>query len=154
MATFMEEYASNLTSVIDAIVASKLYTNIKAMYDDGTFQKDSYYEVVIAFNKEVLGMAGSLAEKAYRLDEIVAAELALKNKQIEVENARKALLEQQQRGFFDNRVLEWHKTNMEGVSMIQSGGNEAPQTLWDQLSASEAMMSKIAANHPENTVQL
>lgn len=120
MSAITEEFANNLTAVINAIVESKLYTDIGEMYNEGRLQKDQYDKIIINFHDKMLQMAGGLVEN-----------LELRAAQVEVEKARKLLIERQEAGFDDNRHIEKAKMLTEAIGMIQSGGNEAPQQFMD-----------------------
>ncbi len=138
------DFATNLTAALNAIAASKIYTDIDAMYTEGRFQKDQIDKIIIAFHEKALAMAGGTAEnialKGYRIDEIIAkdlevkdAEIAESTKNLEVKDAqilteveRKLLITRQKTGFDDNVRIEKAKMLSDAIGMIQSGGNEAP----------------------------
>ena len=101
MATIIDDFAANLTATLDAIASSKIYTDINAMYDEGRLQKDQLDKVIISFHEKALSMAGATSEniaiKGYRLDEIIAKDLAVKSQQI-AESEGKLAIEQEQSG--------------------------------------------------------
>jgi len=163
MANDMSKFSSNLTEVLDAITDSKIYTDMQAMYDESRLQKDQHDKIIIAFHEKALGVATEMALKGYRIDEIMQKELDLKSKdvelkgreillrdeQIKTETARTALVQTQERGFLDNRIVEWADKTGKVVSMIQGGGNEAPQEAINNMFAAQAALANIASNHPE-----
>ena len=120
MATPLEDFTANLTAILDAVVGSKIYTDINQMYDDGLLQKDQYDKIIINFHDKLLSMAGTLAEN-----------IELRDAQVEVEKARKLLIDRQKIGFDDNKKIEKAKMLSEAIGMIQSGGNDAPQEFFD-----------------------
>ena len=183
MSTIIGDFESNLTAALNAIAGSVIYTDIAQMHTDGRLQKDQMDKVIIAFHEKALSMAGATSEnlalKGYRLDEIIAADLAEKtslvttraaetaikqaestatiafiNAQTATEVERKVLVVTQARGFLDNRVVEWASMSKEAVSMVQAGGNEAPIEMFDDMIAAQGLLGKIASNHPENTIVL
>jgi hypothetical protein len=99
MALQIGDFASNLTAVLGAITQSQIYTDIRAMYDDRTLQKDQYDKILIAFHEKALEMAGVVAQdftlKAHRLDEIIDKDLAVKTEQIASSIASTAMNEAQ-----------------------------------------------------------
>jgi len=80
---------------------------------------------------------------------ILNAELLVKQKQYLVEDARAKLLVKQRIGFDDNVTLERYKASAEVIGMIQSGGNEAPQQLFDELALAIAHLRTIDSHHEE-----
>lgn len=160
MASISENFATNLTAALNAITASKIYTDIETMYTEGRLQKDQLDKVVIAFHEKAIGMAGAVAEnltyKGYKFEELIDAELTAKQaeaslakQKLETEKQRTLLIENQKIGFLDNRVLEWSKISSEVVGMIQSGGNEAPQAMMDAMTKAEQAVQIIALEHPQ-----
>ena len=87
-------------------------------------------------------------ERAVRKN-ILNAELLVKQKQYLVEDARAKLLVKQRIGFDDNVMLERYKASAEVIGMIQSGGNEAPQQLFDELALAIAHLRTIDSHHEE-----
>lgn len=151
----IESFQDNLVKILDSVVESRIYTDFVAMYEDGRIQKEQFDKILIAFHEKSLAMAGSTAEnialKSYRLDEIVTKDVEVKEAQIGVENARKDLIVRQKEGFDDNVVIERVKTTSEAIGMIQSGGNEAPQTFFDEWADAINDIKEVAKTHPNVT---
>ena len=120
MATPLDEFTVNLTAIINAVANSKIYKDIEQMYNDGLLQKDQYDKIIINFHDKLLSMASGLAEN-----------IELRDAQVEVEKARKLLIDRQKIGFDDNKKIEKAKMLSEAIGMIQSGGNDAPQEFFD-----------------------
>jgi len=177
MNTIIQDFTTNLTASLNAIAESKIYTDIDAMYNDGRLQKDQLDKVIIAFHEKALTMAGSTSEnialKGYRIDDIIAKDLDVKTAQITesagnlaikqaqstkdldvktaqitTESKRASLIERQELGFSDNVVIERVKTTSEAIGMIQSGGNAAPQTFFNEWTDAIDDIKEIAKTHP------
>lgn len=69
----------------------------------------------------------------------------LKDKQADVEAQRKLLLVSQTQGFDDNVKIEFNKSMNESIGMIESGGNEAPASLWNAWSTSVNLVQSAAS---------
>ncbi len=78
-------------------------------------------------------------------------DIDLKVKQILSESQRLLLMVAQTKGFDDNVTLEFAKFLSENIGMIESGGNTAPQALWDLWTISTNDMKTISQKHPELT---
>jgi len=110
MALQIGDFASNLTAVLGAITQSQIYTDIRAMYDDRTLQKDQYDKILIAFHEKALEMAGVVAQdftlKAHRLDEIIQADL-------DVKKANADLTKAQEQAVYTGNVLTNNQSDTE-----------------------------------------
>lgn len=173
-------YESTFGNTLRIITSSQIYIDLMEMYETGILQKDKHDQYLISFHKEALGIAGSTAEaialKGHRLDDIIDADIAVKRSnaaakdaevslarekqekdlllldaQIAVANQRKTLLAAQERGFDDNVVIERTKVASEAIGMIESGGNDAPQNLWNEWSDAISDLKTISEKHSELT---
>ncbi len=76
-------------------------------------------------------------------------DMDLKAKQILSEAQRLLLMVAQTKGFDDNVTLEFAKFLSENIGMIESGGNTAPQALWNLWTIATNDMQTISQKHPE-----
>jgi|GEM_PF-2991918 len=93
---------------------------------------------------QITESAGNLAIKQAQSTK----DLDVKTAQITTESKRASLIERQELGFSDNVVIERVKTTSEAIGMIQSGGNAAPQTFFNEWTDAIDDIKEIAKTHP------
>ena len=159
MSTITEDFATNLTAILDAIAKSVIYTDIEAMYDDGRLQKDQMDKVVISFHEKALSMSAATAEnialKGYRLDEIITADLAKKyndmnvavadsNNMILTRNAEIAIKQADSTSVISARSAEIAVKQADSTSVISTRSAEIAVKQADSTSMIATRSSELA----------
>ena len=147
--SLLNDFDANLTKVLEILAESAFYKKIDEMYSSGRIQKDSHDKYMLAFHEKALSLSMEMAQNLALKGAILAEDINIKKEQVKTEKERTKLIKQQTVGFLDNRVIEWNKIATEGVGMVQSGGNTAPQEMIDAMTQSQADIKTLAQSHPD-----
>lgn len=159
------------TNLLTTLTDSKVYTDIKKMFEDGVIDRKTYESMMVNFHTIVLPAAlqtsrdlelqlqeveiddGAGGTKKVTLQQAQILGELERNKLIEAqvatEQARKLLIDTQKVGFLDNRVIKLTEIMRGLVGEIESGGLSNPQANWDMLYASINALAVIASEHPQ-----
>ncbi len=128
-------------------VASVFYTDITKHFNEGKIDAATYAKIITSFHQSTLQEGLSTAKSmslGVRELELKANESA---KKVEVEEARRLLLERQKDGFDENLLIKTAEITGNQIGMIESGGLNAPQNLWDISLCASNELQYITRKH-------